>query len=591
MQATAGEYHRMALTTDGRLFAWGSDFVGQLGRGRSRERQFPFRFYPEYASRAEYEPGEVQLPRLAAGNRAPSVRLLAPLHDSEFGHPQALRLVAQALDPEAALTMVEFVIAGVTTLPGQPDANGLFVAEWPDAPQGEYVVRVRAVDAAGMEGWSELNRLSLLPYVSIEAGASPGREPNFEDPGEPISFVLRRTGPTEHPLSVDVSIAESQSSIDPARDLDWPHRYRAVLIPAGADMVEVPVRIKPDREVEPDEVLTICIRHARAAPGTAVCASVTVRDTPDDPRRTNLPPDIELGGPGQGAEFIRTSMILLQCDFGDEDGVVTRLDWFSGTNLLTPHGFPSTVFQWHDPPPGVHELRALATDNEGGTNWSSPLLVTILDQANNPAPAVISFSALDTVAVRGTDDTAAIRIRRTGDARGHLTIRWQGVGGTQGVDYDAGGERMNFFAGQVAGNFYVRGLTNETAPAVQPVEFRVVAPPPGYGGFYVPSGNEPSPAATIFLAQPPAAQSGASQELPEPVVFSVRRGVRHHAWLEVFSNPGTALLLEFSNDGSHWQPFFQIDATSGHDSLPFTTWGDDHLELFRAVPARPEWRR
>lgn len=591
MQATTGEYHRMALAADGRVFAWGSNFVGQLGRGRSGGEQLRPGYYTEYESRAEYEPVEVKLPSLAEGNRAPSVRLLAPLHGSEFGHPHPLRLVAQAHDPEGALVTVEFVIDGLPTLQGQQDANGLFVADWLDAPQGEYAVSVRAVDEVGVEGWSEANWLALLPYVSIEAGASPGREPNFEDPGEPISFIVRRTGSTETPLEITVYPEVEQSSINPALDIEWPHHYRSVTIPAGADFVEVPVRIKPDREVESDEILTLCIRFARAAPGTAVCASLTVRDTPDDPRRENLPPHVELGWPGHGAEFIRTSMIHLQCEFGDEDGVVTRLDWFSGTNLLSPGGFPAAVFQWNVPPPGVHELRVLVTDNEGGTNWSSPMLVTILDETNNPAPAVVSFSSLDPVAVRGTDDTAAVRIRRTGDATGQLTIRWQSAGSVQGVDHDAGGEWMNFFAGQVAGTFFVRGLTSGTAPAAQPVEFRVVAPPQGYGGFYVPSGDEPSPAATIFLTQPPAAQSGESQELLEPVVFGLKRGIRHHAWLEVFSNPGAALLLEFSNDGSNWLPFFQIDATSGHDSLPFTTWGDNHLELFRAVPARPEWRR
>lgn len=589
VQATAGEYHRMALTGDGRLFAWGSNFVGQLGRGRRGREQTFINFYQEYGSRAEYEPVEVNLPIAMEGNRAPSARLLAPLHGSEFGYPHPLQLVAQAVDPEGSLAKVEFVIDGSPTLAAHLDTNGLYVADWPDPPQGEYAIKVHAVDALGAEGWSEDNWLALLPYVSIEPGHAVGREPGYHDPGEPISFIIRRTGPTDQPLKIDLSVDTYASTATPDADFVWPYQWVPVTFPTGVSSVEFPVVIKPDRVAEADETLSVCITVARAAPGTNVCASVTIRDTPDDPRRLNIPPSIELGLPGDGAEFIKTSEIPVFCDYSDEDGIVVGLDWYSETNLISLTSNPSTWFGWFDPKPGVHAIRAKATDNEGGVTWSRSMTITILDRTNDPAPTVVSFTTLDPIAIRGTDDTAAIKIVRSGNAYGQLTIRHQVTGAVTGTDFSEDGEWINFFGGQVASVLRVHALANANAPAAQAVEFRVVGPPPGYGGFYEPTGKEPSPVATIYLVQPSASGTGNTTGQLTPVVFDLRRENYPHAWLHILSNPGSAMLLEFSEDGTRWSPFLQLEDSSGDDVLPLNTWGADHMELFRAAPARSGW--
>lgn len=589
VQATVGEYHRMALTGDGRLFAWGSNFAGQLGRGRSGTGQLKYNYFNQYDSTAEYQLIEAKLPTVGAGNRAPSARLLAPLHGSEYGHPHPLQLVAQAVDPEGALARVEFVIDGSPTLPAHLDTNGLYVADWPDPPQGEYAIKVHAVDALGAEGWSEDNWLAILPYVSIEPGHAVGREPGYNDPGEPISFIIRRTGSTDQPLEVDLTADLNSSTATPNADVVWPdqpYQSVAVIIPAGSSFIEFPVTIKPDRIAEPDETFDVCVTYARAAPASNVCASVTIRDTPDDPRRLNIPPTITLGLPGDGAEFIRTSVIPLLCTYNDSDGVVTGLDWYSGTNLLTPDGGVGTWFDWNDPSPGVYQLRARATDNEGGMTWSSTMTIAILDRTNSAQPTVVSFTTLDPIAIRGTDDSAAIKIVRSGDSYGQLTIRHRATGGVGGLDFDAGGDWVNFLSGQVAGVFRVRGLANGQAPAVQPVEFSVAGPPPGYGGFYEPSGNESSPTTIVYLTQPPGVGNQVFTNMPAPIVFDLRPESPSLAWLSVFSNPGSAIRLESSEDGRHWEPFLQIDQSTGVDNLPLANWRASLMMLFRAAAAR-----
>ena len=591
-QATAGKYHRMALTGDGRLFAWGSDFVGQLGRGRIGNDRARGSYYSENESRIERTAVEVPFRSLGGTNRPPAARLLAPLHGSEFGHPQPLQLVAQVVDPEGSVAGVEFVIDATLALPARLETNGLYVASWPDAPQGEFAIKVRAVDEQGAEGWSEDNWLALLPYVTIEPGPTPGREPGLNDPGAPASFIIRRTGPTDRPLSMDVSLNTYLMTATGNLDFVWPYHWLPVTIPAGAHSVEFPVHIKADRIEEPAETMTVCIRIARAAPGTNVCATIMIQNTLDDPARPNQAPSIKLVGPGSGAVFLPTSLIPVWASFEDRDGYVADMGWFLGTNLLPNSNYVSEWFYWRNPAVGAHQLRARVTDNEGAVTWSQPMEITILNQTNTPGPNVIAFTALDPIAVRGTDDTAAVRVSRTGDASFQLTIFHAESGpAIRGSDYEDGTSgRYNFFVNQVSAVMRVRALTNASAPPSQAVEFRVTRAPPQHGGVYVPTGTEPSPAATIYLVQPPNGSSAPSPASAVPVVFAIERESADHSRLKIVSNPRSSFLLSLSGDGKQWLPFHQIESSKGVDWLPLSTGGKGGMLMFRAESPRTEWR-
>jgi hypothetical protein len=587
-QATAGEYHRLARARDGRLYAWGSNFVGQLGRGRSGREQAMFNYFTEYESRAEPEAVPVKMPPVESSNRAPSARLLAPLHGSEFGHPRPLQLAAQVIDPEGELAEVEFVINTSLVLPARQETNGLFIADWPDAPQGEYPVQVRAVDARGAEGWSEDNWLALLPYVSIAPGRPAGREPGFNDPGEPASFIIRRTGPATDPLQLDVMLDTQGMSATANVDFVWPDNWRAVTVPAGTNATELFIEIKADRIEEPDETVTVFIRHARAAPGEPVAASVVIRNTPDDPRRPNEPPWVTPLFPGDGAVFLRDSPLLLKASYNDHDGYVTNFAWYAGGELLASHAWSLPVL-----PPGLHLVRALVIDNEGAATWSDPMEITVLDEPNAPGPNVISFTTLDPLAVRGTDDVARIRVTRSGDAFSQLTVFHREEGSARrGQDYEDGTPgRFNFFVGQVSTVLEIRALANHRAPPGQAVEFRVTAAPPGHGGVYVPAGEEPSPSATIYLIQPPVIDEGSSPDTIEPVLFNLEADPAGGLFLRTLANPGTSFRLEHSRNGDAWEPFHQINGSSGNDAIVVPPELEDSVRLFRATAPDPRWKR
>jgi len=80
------------------------------------------------------------------------------------------------------------------------------------------------------------------------------------------------------------------------------------------------------------------------------------------------PPTIEITNPVEGDIFISPATIPLQATASDEDGTVSKVEFFNGNTLLFSDKSAPYAYEWPDVTEGEYTIRAVATDNEGNTN-------------------------------------------------------------------------------------------------------------------------------------------------------------------------------------------------------------------------------
>jgi len=101
-----------------------------------------------------------------------------------------------------------------------------------------------------------------------------------------------------------------------------------------------------------------------------------------------LPPVVTLITPTNGQVFLAGQPVVLRAIASDPDGTVSFVDFFANTTrvarVFSSIGLFSTIF--FRAPVGNHEIRAVATDNQGAQATSAPAVITII--SNRPPTAI-----------------------------------------------------------------------------------------------------------------------------------------------------------------------------------------------------------
>src|SRR6185436_2067894 len=101
----------------------------------------------------------------------------------------------------------------------------------------------------------------------------------------------------------------------------------------------------------------------------------------------NTPPAVAITSPTNGASFTAPATVTITATATDSDGTVTNVQFFDGATSLgndasSPFSLPVNLSA------GSHTLTAVATDNQGATNRSAPVTITII------APSLIQISSI-----------------------------------------------------------------------------------------------------------------------------------------------------------------------------------------------------
>ena len=193
----------------------------------------------------------------------------------------------------------------------------------------------------------------------------------------------------------------------------------------------------------------LAVTSARASvAATARFSNVSV----SKPTGSNKLPTVLMSSPVTGASFTAPAKIPITAIAGDVDGMVTRVSFYAGTQLLssdTAYPFSTT---WINVPAGRYSLKAVATDNAGAAATSFPITVTVSAATPSPRPTKIAFIPPTNSATTVTSYTA--QLRRAADPRTAAPVASKNLGKPATVGGEISSDISSIVDPLPAGSYY-----------------------------------------------------------------------------------------------------------------------------------------
>jgi hypothetical protein len=250
--------------------------------------------------------------------------------------------------------------------------------------------------------WNGYSQINLIPLVTIEA-----TQPFASWSGTTGTFTVFRDGPTNQTLNVFYLIGGTATNgVDYGKIGNW------VMIPAGVRTNTI--TINPINTGQTN-VETVVLKLSPSLLGIAQNYAIGYPDAAtvyiSPAGVTNIPPNVRIFAPTNGAVFFSPPYIELAAFAWDPDGFVTSVEFFAGSQslgvvsngVIVDPPFPdgagpgsrALFLTWSNPPPGSYVLTAKATDNGGASTVSDPVNIMV---SQGPPPPPTNFPPLVRIA-------------------------------------------------------------------------------------------------------------------------------------------------------------------------------------------------
>ncbi len=121
--------------------------------------------------------------------------------------------------------------------------------------------------------------------------------------------------------------------------------------------------------------------------------------------RTNQLPSVTVTNPISYAQFTTPVTVVLSASASDADGTIRRVDFYAGTTKIGEDTTAPYTYSWINPPAATYAITAIAMDNTGATNASTPVSFVVNRSGNMPvtlAPFGARWRYLDNGSDQGT---------------------------------------------------------------------------------------------------------------------------------------------------------------------------------------------
>ena len=95
-------------------------------------------------------------------------------------------------------------------------------------------------------------------------------------------------------------------------------------------------------------------------------------------------PSVSITSPENNSAFAEPADITITADASVEDGSISKVEFFNGSDLLGETTSSPYGYTWNDVPAGTYHLAAKATDNEGRSRTSGAVRVTVSQTVTIP---------------------------------------------------------------------------------------------------------------------------------------------------------------------------------------------------------------
>lgn len=296
----------------------------------------------------------------------PVIQLAEPVNNSVSNLPNAVQMRADASDADGTVAKVDFYANGklVGTSKQAP-----YTFAWIPAIAGQFVLTAKVTDNLGQAATSDAIQVGVINTVSVEM-AAPAASSRFSYPAD-IMLVAKASDSTGQIAKVDFYNGKQLLGSTSAS----PFMLRLTDLPTA--------------------------KYAITAVATSVAGvSATSKSLAFS---VNTPPGVALTAPVTGTAYTAPVDIALNVQTTDADGIISRVDYYSGSTLIASSVTPPFSASWTSTAAGTFVLSARATDNTGGVTKSGTVSVRVM---TGTGLSVLSPKA-NQVLVKGATSTLA----------------------------------------------------------------------------------------------------------------------------------------------------------------------------------------
>lgn len=294
-----------------------------------------------------------------AANTPPTGAITAPANNATFAQGSPITITASASDANGSVAKVEF-FSGTTKL-GE-DATSPYSFVWNGAATGTHSLTVKVTDNQNAVGTSAAVSITVntntAPTVAITA---PANTATF-DTGVPITISATASDGDGSVSKVEFFSGTTKLG----EDLAAPYSFVWSTATAGAYSI------------------TAKATDNQNGVATSTAIDITVVNVAKKPK-------VSMSRPGNSAKFTIGEPITLTALATDDDGTVTKVEFFSGTTKLSEDLTSPYSFIWGNATTGDHSLTAKATDNDNNITTSAAVLINV---STNSPPVVLITAPL-----------------------------------------------------------------------------------------------------------------------------------------------------------------------------------------------------
>jgi hypothetical protein len=283
-------------------------------------------------------------------NMAPVVTLTSPTSGATFNAPATIQLAATALDEDGSVQKVEFYSGGNLL---STDTAAPYEFTWTDVAAGSYAIAAVVTDNRGT------NTASATAFVTVNAAPAVA----ITSPAPNATF----TAPATVQIDADAT--------DPEGPVAQVAFYAGVTL-IGTDTT-APFAVAWENVAAGAYQLTAVATDAAGVSTTSAPIGINVM-------QPNTAPLVNLTSPTSGQRFTAPATIQVNATASDEDGIVQKVEFYSGANLLSTDTAAPYEFTWTGVAAGTYSISAVVTDDRGATA-ATPAVEVIVEALLPPA--------------------------------------------------------------------------------------------------------------------------------------------------------------------------------------------------------------
>jgi parallel beta-helix repeat protein len=369
-------------------------------------------------------------------NSGPSVTITSPINNDSYSASASISILANASDTDGSITKVDFYNGN--TLLGS-DSTSPYSFTWNNVTAGNYTLTAKATDNSSLVTTSSPVNIvvttgNLHPTISIvkptadttsngataiyflaNASDLDGKvsKVNFYDNG----VLLQHEGiePWEFVRALDVGVHNiTATAKDNGGDSTTSAVRKIIILPANtAPIISITNPANYSTFTSPTDITINAIaadadgsitkvdfysgntflgsdntspysftwnnvvagKYSLTAKATDSRGFVAVSDSVNI--AVNTTPSVSITSPMPNSTYDSAQSVTIEAEASDSNGIITKVDFYNGDNLLGSDNTRPYNFTWKNIVPGNYSLRAKAYDNDGSSKVSTIVPVII----------------------------------------------------------------------------------------------------------------------------------------------------------------------------------------------------------------------